>query len=134
MNLLHAASRALNCGDDIVVSTAAADVSAHTFADGSVVLAARFFEQRGSGHDLAGGAIATLKSVMLQESDLDGMQFAILSQALDGGDLVALVHDGKRQARIYAPSVYVQRACAALAVVATFLRAGKLKVFAQRIK
>ncbi len=134
MNLLRGASGALNSGNNVVVSTAAADVSAHTFADVSVVRAARFFEQRGSGHDLAGGAIATLKSVMLQEGGLDGMQFAILSQALDGGDLVALVHDGKRQTRIYAPSVYMNRACAALAVIATFLRAGKLKVFAQRIE
>src|ERR1700683_2427699 len=62
------------------------------------------------------------------------MQFAVLSQAFDGGDLVSLMHDGKRQARIYAASVYVHCTCAALAMVATFLRAGKLEVFAQRIK
>lgn len=96
MNLLRATSGALNCSNNVVVSTAAADVSAHTFAHGSVVLAARFFEQRRGGHDLARRAIAALKTVVLQESGLDGMQFAILSQAFDGGDLVSLMHDGKR--------------------------------------
>jgi len=96
VNLLRAASGALNGSNNVVVSTAAADVSAHTFAHGSVVLAARFFEQRDSGHDLAGRTIAALKTVVLQESGLDGMQFSILGQPFDGGDLVSLMHDGKR--------------------------------------
>src|SRR5580704_7583972 len=132
--LLRAASGALNRSNNVVVSTAAADISAHTLAHCSIVLAARFFQQRRGGHDLAGGAITALKTVMLQKSGLDGMQFTILGQAFDSGDLVPLMHDGKRQARIYAASVYVHRACAALSVVATLLCARKLKVFAQRIE
>ena len=98
MNFLRSASRALNRSNDVVVSAAAADISAHAFAHGSVILPARLFQQRGCGHNLAGGAVAALKPVMFQESGLDRMQIAVLCQTFDGRNSVALMHDGKSQA------------------------------------
>jgi hypothetical protein len=98
MNFLRSASRTLNRGNDVVVGPTAADISAHTFAHISVILPARFFQQRGCGHNLAGGAVAALKPVMLQESGLDRMQIAVLCQTFDGRNSVALMHDGKSEA------------------------------------
>ena len=60
---------------------------------------------------------------MFQKRSLHGMQFTVVGQALDGGDAVALMHDGEGKARIYAASVDVYRAGAALSVIATFFRA-----------
>jgi ribosomal protein S7 len=44
------------------------------------------------------------------------------------------VHDGKRQAGIDAAAVGDDRTGAALAVVAAFLGAGQMQVFAQRVE
>jgi hypothetical protein len=61
---------------------------------------------------------------MLYKSRLYGVQIPRLADALDGGDLVALVHHGKAEAAIHPPPIHVDCACAALAVVAAFLGAG----------
>ena len=53
------------------------------------------FSKRNRAHDLAAGAIAALVSVVLHKSCLHGVQIAGLAEAFDGGDLVALVHDGE---------------------------------------
>ena len=50
-----------------------------------------FFEQRYRRHDLPRGAIAALIAVVLQEGCLHGVQIVGISQALDGGDLFAVV-------------------------------------------
>jgi hypothetical protein len=44
------------------------------------------------------------------------------------------VHDSKREARIHAPTINVDRARPALTVVAALLRTGKLKSLAQRVE
>lgn len=98
MNFLRSASCTLNRSNDVVVGPTAADISAHTLAHGSVILPARFFQQRGCGHNLAGGAIAALKSVMFQESCLNRMKIAVLCQTFDGRNSVALMHDGESEA------------------------------------
>ena len=81
-----------------------------------------------------GGAIPALKSVVLQESRLYRVKFAILRQAFDGGYLIALVHDRESEARIHAPSIDVNGASAALPVVAAFFGAEKAEVLAQGIQ
>jgi hypothetical protein len=75
-----------------------------------------------------------LKSVVLQESRLYWVKFAILRQAFDRGYLVALVHDGESQARIHAPPIDVNCASAALPVVAALFCAEKAEVLAQGIQ
>src|SRR5260221_10622068 len=61
------------------------------------------------------------------------MQRAGLSDAFDGGDLVALVHNRERQAGVDPLAVDVHGAGAALAVVAAFLGPGEGQGFAQAI-
>src|SRR5260221_6398660 len=62
------------------------------------------------------------------------MQRAGLSDAFDGGDLVALVHNRERQAGVDPLAVDVHGAGAALAVVAAFLGPGEGQGFAQAIE
>ena len=77
LRMLRALARFLHRGNDVGISAAAADVAAHAFADRVVVFAARLLQQRDRRHDLAGGAVAALESVVLQERGLHGMQFAV---------------------------------------------------------
>ena len=53
-----------------------------------------------------------------------------MGQAFDGGDLVALVLEGEREAGVYPPPVDEHRACAALSVVAALLGAEQAQVLA----
>ena len=48
------------------------------------------FEQRDGGADLAGGAVAALEAVVLEEGGLDGVEGVAVGEAFDGGDLGAL--------------------------------------------
>ena len=57
-----------------------------------------------------------------------------MRQPFDGGDLVALMHDGKSQAGIHAAAVDVYRAGAALAVIAALLGAEHVQVFAECVQ
>ena len=84
--------------------------------------------------DLPGRAIAALIAVMLDERGLHGVQVFRCTQPFDRLDLVALMHDRERQARIDPPPTHDDRAGAALAVIATLLGAGEMQMFAQRIK
>jgi hypothetical protein len=127
------AADAAHRGHDIRIGAAAANISAHTLAYRVIILAARLFQQRRRGHDLPGRAIAALKSVVLQESRLYWVKFAILRQAFHRGYFIALVHDGESQARIHAPPIDVNCASATLPVVAAFFCAEKPEVLAQGI-
>ena len=66
--------------DDVGISTAAADVATHAFANFGwrELLAGGFSEQGDGGHNLAGRAIAALKPIKLQESFLHGMKRAVV--------------------------------------------------------
>ena len=84
--------------------------------------------------DLPGRAVAALKSVVLEERSLDRVQLVAVRQALDRGDLVAFVDEGETQAGIESPAIHQHGAGAALAVVATFLRACQLQMFAKSVE
>jgi hypothetical protein len=71
---------------------------------------------------------------MLQERRLHRMQLSALCQPLDGRNLIALMHDGERQACIHPPSVHVHGACPTLPVVASLLRAKEVQMLPQRIQ
>src|SRR5215469_16049653 len=91
-------------------------------------------EHRYGGADLAGRAIPTLQAIMAHERGLHRMESVLLGQALDGGDLVTIMHHRERQAAIDALSVDDDRAGAALSLVAALLRAGQPEILAQRIE
>ena len=51
-----------------------------------------FGQQRDGGADLAGGAVAALEAIMAHERGLHRIESALFGQALDGGDLVTVMH------------------------------------------
>jgi len=62
------------------------------------------------------------------------MQRIGCADAFDRGDLIAVVHQGERQARVHAPAVHVNRARTALAVIAALFRAGERDGLADAIE
>jgi hypothetical protein len=80
------------------------------------------------------GAVAALEGIELDEGCLHGVEFAGLSETFDGGDALAGMHHGEGEARVHAASIDVDGACAALAVVAAFLGAGKVEVLAKTVE
>ena len=71
---------------------------------------------------------------MLKERRLNGMKFTVFLEALNGCDFIPLMHDGESQARIDSAPIHVDGAGTALAVVAAFFRAEKMKIFAKGIE
>src|SRR5919201_6918436 len=107
-------------GNDVRVSGAPADVAAHPLGDLGIGQRRRGFdirrdiagparivfgEQRDGGADLPGGAVAALESIMTYERGLHRMQSSLVGQALDRGDLVAVMHYRERQAAVDALSI-----------------------------
>ena len=126
--------RLLDGGDDVGIGAAAADVAAHQLADlvGGLRLSLRDHADRGA--DLARGAVAALKRVVLDERLLQRMQRSSLRQPLDRRDLSAVLHDRERQAGIDPPTVDQHRAGAALPVVAALLCSGQAETIAERVE
>ena len=62
------------------------------------------------------------------------MECAVPREAFYGRDLGAVFHHREGQAGIDPPAVDKHRAGAALAVITAFLRAGQIKVIAQRVE
>src|SRR5947208_7200605 len=124
----------LNCRDDVVIGSAATQVAAHPVADFLRRAGMALCDAGDAGHELPRRAIAALETIALDECGLQRMEPLALSQALDGRDL-APVHEGrKRETRFHALAVHQDRASAALAEAAAFLRACQMQVLAQRIE
>src|SRR5437016_5428403 len=98
-DLSRAAARRLNSRDDVRVRAAAAQVSAHLLPHISVARPARFVEQCCRRHDLSGCAVSALEGIVLDERLLYRMENAVPFQSLDRDDVVAVMHDGEREAR-----------------------------------
>lgn len=121
---------------DIGISAAAADVATHVFANfgGRERLAGGFGEQSYGRHDLARGAVTALKTIEFEKGLLHGMESAIVRKAFDGDDFIVLVGDGERQAGESAAAIDVNRACAALALVAALFRAVKAEMLTKGVE
>src|SRR5204862_4230505 len=113
--------RLFNRRENVRVSAASADAAAHPFADFVFAVRVTFLHTRDRGTNLTRCAVAALKSIMLDKCGLHWMEFFPVRQTFDCRDLVALMHDCERQARVNAATVHQHRACAALAMVASFL-------------
>jgi hypothetical protein len=87
-----------------------------------------------TGHDLSGGTVSALKTVVLHESLLHWVQVARFAKAFDRGDLGVLLHSCKGKAAVHAPTIDMYSACATLAVVATFFGTGEVQRLAQGIE
>jgi hypothetical protein len=105
--------------DDRAIAGAAADVALERMRQvGLVDLLER---RRGGRHHHAGGAVAALEGLRVMEGLLDGMQLAVLAEAFDGGDLLALAAEGRHQAGVEGMAVQPHRAGAAVAGIAALL-------------
>src|SRR5262245_60768104 len=119
---------------DVGIGAAAAEVAAHQLADFVAGPGLPLRDQAGRRADLSRRAIAALEGVVLDEGVLQGVQGAILGQPLDGRDMRAILHDGKRQAGIDAPAVDQDGASSALAMVAALLGTGQVEAVAQGVE
>ena len=120
--------------DDVGIGATATDIPVHGLLDILIRRADGFLEQSDRRHDLAGGTVAALITIVLDEGSLHGVKVVGLTDAFDGGDLVHRVHDGEGEAGVHTAAVDVYRTGAALAVVATFLCPRHVQVFPQAIE
>jgi len=79
-------------------------------------------------------AIAALIGIAFHKRRLHRVHFLRLTDALYGCDLIALVQGGEGETRKLALAIDVHRARAALAVIASLLRAGQVQMFTQTIE
>src|SRR5215475_566703 len=104
--------------DNVGVGRAAAQISAHEFADLGVVARVPLANAADRRHDLSRRAVTTLKGIVVDEGLLHRMQRAVGSgEPLYRGDAAALCRGRKRQAGEYTSAVDQNRAGAALAVI-----------------
>src|SRR5690606_15348349 len=109
--------------------------AAHVFRDLRFRARVPFANARDGGHDLAGGAVAALERIVLDERGLHRMERAALAgETFDRRDLPPLGHDGEHEAGQRTLAVDVHGARAAFAAVATLLRAGEAEPLAQRVE
>ena len=78
----------LNGCHDVRIGAAAADVSIHALLDVFIAGSTWLLQQSDSRHNLSGGAVAALKTIMLDESSLRGMEMIGLAESFDGGDMI----------------------------------------------
>lgn len=119
---------------DIGVCSASAKIAAHQFADLVARSCASLIDEPLGRADLAWSAVAALECVMINECLLEGMKRIALSQALDRGDSIAIMHDCQTQAAVHPPAVDQYRAGPALTVIAAFLGAYEVGVVAQKVE
>jgi len=93
-----------------------------------------FCKEGGGGADLAGGAVAALESVVIEEGFLDGAEAGLVAKAFDGSNFRALSGDGEGETRVDTAAVEEDGTGAALAVIASFFAAGEIEVFAEEIE
>ena len=117
--------------DDAWIGPAAANVAFEGAADLGFARLRRLLEQRDAGENHAGRAVPALQRVGLDEGFLQGMQFAVLRQSLDGGDLFACDGRDGRPARTHRGAVHQNGAGAALPLAAAIFRSGEVKLVAK---
>jgi hypothetical protein len=87
------------------------------------------------GHDLAGGAVAALIGIVVHEGLLHRVQAAVRARdPFDSGDPLPLSLHSEREAGHHAPSIHVDGAGAALAVVAALLGAVQADLLTQGVE
>ncbi len=128
------AAHLLHGGDDVGVGSAAADVAGHAVLHVFVGGADRLLQKSDGGHDLAGGAVAALVAVVLDEGGLHGMKIVGLADAFDGCYFLAGKHYRESETRVDAAAIDVDCTGAALAVVTALLGAGEVEAFAEKVE
>src|SRR6267142_567386 len=137
MGSLLLLAQPLGCGldgfDDVRIARAAAEVAADCLSDVRLagLLVAR--QQRAAGHHHPRRAVPALQPVLVPERFLDGVELAVLLQALHGADLRAVRLDREHRARLHRLDVEQHGAGAAVRGVAADVRPGQAQVLAQEV-
>ena len=133
------------------MSTAAAQVAAHALGDLGTrrplranceidrhmawITSSEFLGHRERGTDLARSTVPTLKSVMLDESDLKGMKVAVrIGQSLDRAHPATVYLDRQGQARKHALVIEQNSAGATGTLVAAQFRACQADLLTQEVE
>ena len=125
----------LDRGDDVRVGAAAADIAAHEFAHIVIRWPHGSFSSATADMIWPGCAIAALIGVILDETppawdaDVPGRPSPSIVMISSPSCAAA-----KARQAVHAPAIDVNRAGAALAVVATLFRPGQMQKFAQTIE
>src|SRR6266851_2730990 len=127
-------TRVLYRRDDVRVSATATDVAVHRLLDVVIGRPDGLLEECNGGHDLAGGTVTALVTVVLDEGCLHGMKVVGLADAFDGCDLFIGMHHGEGEAGVHAAAVDMDGAGSALTVVAALLCAGEIEVLAEAVE
>jgi hypothetical protein len=96
---------------------------------------AQFVGHANGGTDLPGRAVTALEAVVLDEGPLQWMHVAVRREAFDRRDCMSFVLHRERQARQDAlATVHQHGARPARSLVATFLGAEEVQMFAQQVQ
>ena len=121
--------------NDSFIGTAPAEISAHALTDAFWIVARlALSDHPDRAHDLTRRAEPALQAVASHKSSLDWMESDIVTNAFNGANVGALKAQCQTQARIDAPTVDQDRACAALAAVAALLGSCQMKALSQKIE
>ena len=119
--------------DDVHVSGAAAEIPRYRLADLGFAGVRVGGEQRGPGHQHAGGAEAALEAVFLHEALLERAHAVGAGEPLDRADLGAVGLDGQDGARLGGHAVDQHGARAAVRGVAPDVGAGEREFVADQV-
>src|SRR3989338_50280 len=111
--------------NDLVVTGAAAEVAHHPFFDLLLAGLGNLIQQGLGRYDLARSADPALKTAVLDEALLYGVELSVLCQSLDGRDLVAVGEYRQRKAGTDHLSIHQHGAGATDADTASLLDAGQ---------
>src|SRR6266481_8689083 len=120
-----------NGSNNVAISAAPADISAHQLLHISICGTTRLLEQGHCRHDLSRGAVTALVAIMLHECSLNRMKIARLTDTFDRCDLFPLVHRRKGQTGVDPAAINMHRASAALTVIAALLRSREVQGLTQ---
>src|SRR5215471_13874973 len=120
--------------EDLLIAGAAAQVARERLADVSVSRVRVAVQQVVGGDEQAGRAKTALHSPGLNECLLQWVQPAACGQAFHGDDGTPVRLPGGDQARAYRNAVQVDRARAALTLLAGVLRAGQTHPLAEHVE
>src|SRR5580693_7921273 len=128
---LFALANLSNGSNNIAISAAPADISAHQLLHVSIRGTTRLLEQGYGRHDLSRGAVTALVSIMFNKCNLNRMKIARLTDAFDRGDFFPLVHRRKGETRINSAAIDMHRASSTLTVVTALLRSCEVQGLTQ---
>jgi len=132
--LLRLATRGFHDSiDDILITSAAAQISGDCLSNLSFIERAALAQQRSGSDEKSGSAKAALERMMSLETLLQRVEGAVLSETFHGCDFGLIGLDCEQQTRPNRLAVTEYRAATTHAVLAANVRSGQRQIVAQKI-